>query len=64
MKKLKIKSSEDIEEEGIIALERWSNCVTVKIDGIIMATFFDDGKFVFHGQGRNKFVGNWQDEDQ
>jgi len=60
--KLKIKDSE--EEESIIALEKWSDSIGVKIDGETVATFFDNGEFIFHGQGRNKFIGNWQDKDQ
>lgn len=57
---LKIKNKSD-KDEDIIELERLDGgFVIVRINGENIATLYDDGEFVFHGQGTNKYRGNWK----
>ena len=51
---LKIKGTEEPSHE--IDLEQADNRVRVRIDGEIMATFKDNGEFVFYGHSSQKIL--------
>lgn len=64
MKKLKIKESKN-EEEAVIELERYAydkDGVKVKINGVVVATFLEDGKFWFFGKDYiPRYKGRWDE---
>lgn len=46
--------------DNLIELKKDSNSVIVKIDNIIIATFYGDGSFEFYGQGEDsRYDGEW-----
>ena len=56
---LRIKGKDD---EDVIELRKDEDIVAVKINGIIIARFWDDGKIKFFGQrGSPKYTGDWKD---
>lgn len=58
MLKIKGKNEEKVDE---IEMERWSKSIGIRINDETVATFFDDGKFIFHGQENDRYEGKWNE---